>query len=210
VNKITKEQVLADVEAATKEAMIKAKEILEDAKIKVKVIERIPVPGYRFLHAGGYKCDATVTYEVNTRAEAVAIYSKMPGVPLALVRDSCVAIMAKERVEKKIKAKITSLSRFVFKLDKLIDYPRTAKLWWVHKLGDLLVSVNVEIKNDPSYYVLDKIRDVRNRIIESKWIAIAKLEGSVWSLRFWAPEKSPNPHVYYWAPSAKADKVIVG
>ena len=105
----------------------------------------------RFLHGHAYKGKATVICPVKTRADAMALHARFPGVPIAWYRAGCVGHVPLQDSAKEFERATeteTDLKPYVWEYDGA-DYVRgsgESYYWWHDVPGFGLVKFEAEIE----------------------------------------------------------------
>lgn len=150
-----------------------SKEAQRHLELIEKVVPLIPgrLPVHR-IHPHTYKGDVTIQLETQNRSDVYPLLEILPPMPLVVYRDSSVAIFPEEKLPENPSGKIEYIDPD-FWWETECEYwnnykTRTPTFEWYTKLGELVVKVEVEIKNDPAHYQENHER-YQGRIIRKHW-----------------------------------------
>lgn len=131
-----------------------------------------------------------------TRSSLPELYKALPGLPAVKVKDSCTWFQPLERLREKDHDNAVHVAPYTFKVDKVADYPATAKAEWWTKLADLVVKITVELKGDRATYTQKQIRDHAGRLIDTIWTLSNIPTGN--KITWWAEAKQAKPITIFW------------
>jgi hypothetical protein len=135
-------------------------------EIQTRLVNNMP-PSVKpkYIHNGGYKCDASIIIEIDNRIDALPIIDALPPVPAVMHKDTFLSFYPLQSVEPGDEHHTSPITPVIWEADKTGDYRTNCNYKYWTMIDGLLVSVKLKIKKDPATH---RARNPRAKLVATR------------------------------------------